>query len=289
MLLATLVLLAGYSLLPEHYRFSRGIILFGALLAFLLMSLLRWFLVRVGVLNGSTHKQDLAGTLIVGSEYEYENARKLMQEAGMEERVLGRIGVQDAENGVIGYHKNLQAISQSIPYREIIFCEGGLSFEEIIGSLNRLSPNTSIKFHASGTGSIVGSDSKDSLGESVSLENGYNLSDPYNRRMKRLIDIIFSVLVLITFPLYLFVVRRPFHFLGQSIRVLLGQLTWVGYTTPASDLPFLRPAVFGPNGLPLAASKQLPSESLRLLDYWYAKDYEPGNDIKLLWKTYLRG
>ena len=107
--------------------------------------------------------------------------------------------------------------------------------------------------------------------------------------MKRLIDIIFSVLVLITFPLYLFVVRRPFHFLGQSIRVLLGQLTWVGYTTPASDLPFLRPAVFGPNGLPLAASKQLPSESLRLLDYWYAKDYEPGNDIKLLWKTYLRG
>lgn len=41
-LIATLVLLAAYALLPEHYRFSRAIILFGALLAFALISLLRW-------------------------------------------------------------------------------------------------------------------------------------------------------------------------------------------------------------------------------------------------------
>jgi hypothetical protein len=37
-LMATIVLLAGYALLPEQYRFSRAIILIGALLAFLLIS-----------------------------------------------------------------------------------------------------------------------------------------------------------------------------------------------------------------------------------------------------------
>ena len=35
-LMATIVLLAVYSLLPEQYRFSRAIILFGAILSFIL-------------------------------------------------------------------------------------------------------------------------------------------------------------------------------------------------------------------------------------------------------------
>src|SRR5687768_1393884 len=46
MLIATLVLLAGYALLPEHYRFSRAIILFGSLMAFGLISILRWFMLK---------------------------------------------------------------------------------------------------------------------------------------------------------------------------------------------------------------------------------------------------
>ena len=43
-LIATIVLLAAYSLLPEQYRFSRAIILFGAILSFILIGILRWIL-----------------------------------------------------------------------------------------------------------------------------------------------------------------------------------------------------------------------------------------------------
>ena len=45
-LAATLVLLAAYSLLPERLRFSRAIVLFGAIMAFILISVLRWLLIR---------------------------------------------------------------------------------------------------------------------------------------------------------------------------------------------------------------------------------------------------
>ena len=71
-LLATIVLLAAYSLLPEQYRFSRGIILFGALLAFVLISILRWILVQTNVLSSNQYKNDKPNTFIAGSAEEYE-------------------------------------------------------------------------------------------------------------------------------------------------------------------------------------------------------------------------
>jgi hypothetical protein len=47
---------------------------------------------------------------------------------------------------------------------EIIFCEGRLTFKKIIGIMNHLPRNISVKIHAFGTGSIVGSDSKNTSG-----------------------------------------------------------------------------------------------------------------------------
>ncbi len=68
----------------------------------------------------------------------------------------------------------------------MIFCEGTLSFKNIIDALQQVPENIKIKIHAAGSHSIVGSDSKDSSGEAVSKENGIKLADPYNRRLKRL-------------------------------------------------------------------------------------------------------
>src|SRR6185503_16620854 len=89
-LMATIVLLAGYSLLPEQYRFSRAIILFGAIIAFVLISLLRWILIQTKVLASSKEKEEHANTLIVASQQEYEKTGQLMKEAGLHERILGR-------------------------------------------------------------------------------------------------------------------------------------------------------------------------------------------------------
>ena len=29
-------------------------------------------------------------------------------------------------------------------------------------------------------------------------------------------------------------------------------------------------------------------QSLQMVDYWYARDYEPSQDLKLIWKSYKR-
>ncbi len=288
-LIATIVLLAAYSLLPEHYRFSRGILLFGALLAFVLISILRWILIQTNVLSSNRSKEEHATTIIAGSEKEYADVLVLLKEAALHKRVLGRLAVQENDTTALGYWKNMPQLSATLPFREIIYCQGSLSFKDIItGISNRVPRNMKTKIHAAGTYSIVGSDSKDTSGEAVSKENGFKLADPYNRRLKRLIDVSSSLLALISFPLHFIFVKNPFRFFANCFAVLFAQRTWVGYASAEKHLPKLYPAVIACNGVPVSAGQQLPAESLQMMDYWYARDYELTTDLKMLWKNYRR-
>jgi GT2 family glycosyltransferase len=285
-LIAMIVLLAAYALLPEHYRFSRAILLFGAFLAFILISTLRWVLVKTGVLSSNKERNEHAGTLIVGSPAEYERTVQLMKEAGLQQRVLGRVAVNESDTTAIGTWNKLGQLAYVAPFREVIYCEGTLSFRDIIESIQQLPNHTSIKFHATRSMSIVGSDSKDSSGEAVSKENGFSLANPYNKRLKRLVDIVIALLSLLSFPIHLFTIRKPGTFFANCFSVLFGRKTWVGYARQEPHLPRLREAVIACNGVPVSAEQALPAESLQMLDYWYARDYEPAADLKLIRRAY---
>ena len=287
-LLATILLLAAYSLLPEQYRFSRAIILLGSIFTFIFISAVRWVLIKRNVLNNNKEKEEKLNTVVVASEKEYENTLSLLKEAGIDQRVLGRIAVAENDTTAIGYWKNMQHLSSIIPFKEIIFCEGVLSFNNIIEAVQQQPKGIVIKIHAGRSGSIVGSDSKDTSGEAVSKENGYKLSDPYNRRLKRLIDVCIAFFSILTFPVHLFIIKNPMNFFANCCWVLLAKRTWIGYATEEKNLPVLYKAIIACNGVPVSTVQQLPKESLQMMDYWYARDYEPATDIKLVWRTYRK-
>jgi len=136
--------------------------------------------------------------------------------------------------------------------------------------------------------SIVGSESKDTSGEAVSSDNGYKLSDPYNRRLKRLIDVCVSLTGIFLFPVHLFFVKKSFSFLANCFSVLFARKTWIGYATNEKNLPRLHLPVIACNGIPASVTQQLSVESIQMMDYWYARDYEPMVDLKLLWKMYRK-
>jgi GT2 family glycosyltransferase len=285
-LVATIILLAGYALLPERFRFSRGILLFGSVLTFALISLLRWLLIRANVLNSSRDRDENASTLIIASPQEYQQTVQLIKEAGLHERILGRIAVAENDVSAVGYWKKLKELSSAIPFREVVFCEGSLSFSNIIQHIPLLPSNISIKFHASGSSSIVGSDSKNTSGEAMSKENGFKLANPYNRRLKRLIDIFISFWGIAAFPVHVFVVKKPFAFITNCFTVLFAKKTWVGYAVSEKNLPPLRKGIVACNGSVVSTKHSLPAESLEMVDYWYARDYEPAKDLRLLWRMY---
>lgn len=286
--IATIVLLAAYALLPEQYRFSRGILVVGAFLAFILISTLRWILIRTGVLARQNEKKQNASTLVAGTAADFQNVQQIMSEAGLGETILGRVAVDAPDTTAITTIDKLPQLSATLSFREIIFCEGHLSFKKIIETIKTLPAKISIKLHAANSFSIVGSDSKDSAGEAVSKDNSFRLNDPYNQRMKRLIDVMSSITGIVFFPVHLFLIKKPFRFLARCIAIIAGQRTWIGYATTEQKLPRLRKAVIGSNGVPLSSAQLLPLESRAMMDYWYARDYEPAADLNLLRRNYRR-
>lgn len=284
--IATITLLAVYSLLPEQLRFSRGIVLFGALLAYGLIALLRFVLVNTGVIS-SARKRELHHTIVIaGSAGEYQEALQLLDDAGVKQQVLGRAGVDPQEPDTIGNYKQLRKLGQVLPFREVIFCQGTLTYRAIIEAIGNLPEGISAKVHAAGSGSMIGSESKDSSGESVSKENVYQLADPYNRRLKRLLDTGLALFLLLTCPVQFLLVRKPAGLIRHIFQVLSGQKSWIGYAGKGTGLPRLRPGVLGSNGQPVATLSQISEQSLYTTDYWYARDYTVPDDIRLLLRAY---
>jgi O-antigen biosynthesis protein len=283
---AILVLLAAYSLLPESIRFSRGILLFGSLLAFILMTIVRWLLLQWNVIEISAQSNEINQTLIVATENDFNEVTMLLQNAGMQERILGRVDPGDTNTSkTIGAFNNLSEILKLYPVKEIIFCENNLSFKKIIEVLPHLAAHLRIKLFVAGTHTLIGSGSKDGPGKYVSKESGFRLALPVNRRNKDLTDVIIAFLFLITFPVHFIIKSKPLLFFKNVFNVLFLRKTWIGYALRETDLPMVKPGILTTTGLP-ASLNTLPDESLQSADELYAKNFHILNDIRIVWLNY---
>lgn len=284
--IAALILLSGYALLPEPLRFSRGILVFGIVLAFIMMNVLRQLFIKWRLLETSDEDEERRQTIVVAGEKDFMNITGIMQNAGMPERVLGRVDVRLAENTLaLGNIQQLPGLVKKYRVKEIIFCENGLSIKEIIGIIKELPSGIRNKFHASGSSSIVGSDSKNVSGDYVTAVKKYSIAKPINRRNKRLLDILVSIFFIISFPVHFALQKKPFRFYKNIFDVLLRKKTWVGYASAKNELPAIRKGIITSTELP-AQLNELPEESLRKTDEWYASSYSLLLDLQKIRNGY---
>lgn len=281
-LTATLTVLAIYSLLPESLRFSRGIILFGSVLAFLLLSLIRKMMVGWKLIETADALQQ-AKTLMVCGAGEVNEINQLLVTTGKEQQVFGWISMEENEPNTIGNINRLPSIAEELGIKEIIFGEGALSNKKIIELVQQF--RLRYKFHAKSSGSIISSDSKDEAGDYLAMEKAFVLAQPISRRNKKLWDVLYCLLFLISFPLHLILQKKPVSFFKNVFLVFSGQKTWVSYSCHQKQLPPLQQGILTPTGLPNALN-HLPQGSLEKIDYWYAKDYSISSDISLIWRHY---
>lgn len=286
-LIATLVLLSLYALLPEVYRFSRGILLFGAITAFVLISVVRWMMVQAKMLQRPLHATDKPFILIAGTPEEFEETKTILSRSGLHTKVIGRVAINGHAGAALTPLGTVEKVAGGIGAQELIFCASQLTYKEIINRMQTISTSMRMRFHAAGSESIVGSDSSGTSGDVLGDEAQYQLSQSSARRLKRLLDVVTALVLLLTFPIHLLAVRQPANFLSNCVAVLFARKTWVGYIR-GQGLPRLRPGVLAPGGQPLQVAAHLPEESIQLVDYWYAHDYEPIQDLKLLVENYRR-
>ncbi len=281
-----MVMIASYSLLPESQRFSRGVIIIGGILAAALVTTCRWVLVKLRFIEKQRDDSKVRQTIIVGALHEYENTYAIFKSAGLEERIVGRIALIDDYEYAIGSLHQLYLIIISMHIEEVVFCEGSLSYYQIIQTIQALPHNISYLFIGKNTNSIVGSDSNATTGETFTAEGFYQINQPYNIRMKRLIDVCTSLIIIIGFPVHIFLLKKSKQVFKDALSVLFNNKSWIGYATSNMQLPNIKNSVLTCYGLRTQMLHSLNEGALQKLDIMYAKNYDCMQDVRILFKNY---
>lgn len=289
-LIGTIGILVVYSLLPELYRFSRAMILFGAGLSMISLSFTRILFHALGV---KSMRMDAGGpqrVVIAGSPEECDRVKNLVAQTGITPGFTGFVSTSQEANGnnVLGRFDQLSEIVNIYSIDEIIFCAKDISAQEIIDRMAQLgdSRKVSYKIAPPESLSIIGSNSIDTAGDLYVIDIN-SVSKPVNRRNKRVVDFSVAFGFLLLFPLLMWTQKNPIGFIGNIFRVLFGNRSWVGYAPGKNhdmNLPKIRTGVLNPL---IALPLQQHTEDIRVrLNILYAKDYKISNDLRILRKGF---
>ena len=184
--------------------------------------------------------------------------------------------------------RQLADIIRLYALNELIFCGKDLPASQIITLMLSLpaDPPVAYKILPEDSQYIIGSSSKDSPGDYYTLNIALNLYQPQQARAKRLLDVLTSAGLLLLAPLLVWFQPRKTGFLRNCVAVLLGNRTWVGLRYTASTAHTV-PAVVSPADAATSATP-LTEVTLRRLELLYAKDYEPGTDLSVMWRCWRR-
>jgi hypothetical protein len=271
------------------YRSSRALLLLGtawALVATVGFRLLLHF-IRYG--NFRLDRQSIPRLVIVGSEEESKRVQEVLQQIGVQKNFIGTVAPTDEANNDPFYLSNqyqLDEVKEVYKVDEIIFCSKDVPAERIMYWMSRLGPRIAYKTIPEESLSIIGSHSRNSVGELYTVAIYFAIDQPANRRNKRLLDIGLCLSLCLFSPvLWLFRPRFVRSCLPHLWQILRGHQTWVSYALVAEEtpLPRLKPGLFSPkDGL---RAFPLTPQTIQRLNFLYAKDYHPGTDLEILWKV----
>lgn len=266
---SALTSLSIYSLLPLHLRFSRIVLLLVAVAAPLVLYLSRR--IYNGFFNGtfSFNTDDARRVAVVGSPTSYEQIKPIVSKFSGDQSLVGRVGVTQEEDAV-GMLADLNQIVNSRGINELLFCSKDMSTTEIFKNMAIVGSSVTYKVANSDNTSILGSNSKERVGEWYALDISFKIDEPFHKRTKRLLDLLFCLLLIITFPISIVVSSNRAQLFSSLLPVLFGKKSWIGYDLPDSklaEIPALKPSAF------MLQHFQESSADSHATNLWYARNF----------------
>lgn len=280
----TLIILTIYALLPLDFRFSRAIIIFGAVWTTITTQGIR---VLIGLFNKNLFPvfQKKKRNAIVGLPSEADRIIGILNSSLVDYQYVGLISPLQ----VITHQSQLANIDQLEEFvrvndiNEVIFCSSNVSSQEIIRNMLILSSHgVDYKIAPPESISIIGSNSINALGE-LYTPDLRAINAPASRRNKRLFDIGISLSILVTAPVWFFIYRKTIPLLVNAISVVVGRKTWIGYISSDNDvsgLPKIKKGVFD-----LKRRNKNKIDRSSDINLIYAKSYSVGIDFTILWQN----
>jgi len=282
----TLIILSVYALLPLNYRFSRAIIILGAIWA-MFSTLGARLIISLTVKDLFPVFQKKKRNAIVGLPSDAERVIEILNSSNVDYQLIGLVSPMSiiTDQSQLANIDQLEEFVRVNDIDEVIFCSSNISSQAIIKNMLILSSHgVDYKIAPPESVSIIGSNSINAIGELYTPDlNAINT--PASRRNKRIFDIGMSLSILITFPIWVIINRNRFLLLQCLISVLVGKKTWIGYIPcegETSGLPRIRKGVFT-----LSQSKFNDTDRLSNINLIYAKNYRTKTDFSVLWQNLI--
>jgi len=285
---STLGMLSVYSLLPLQLRFSRIVLLLVAIATPFILYLSRLVYNKLIFGTFSFDSQAAKRIAVVGSTSSFDKIKEIISRFSPQSTVVGAINTS-AGQSELGHYSDIKSIVDSRNINELIFCSSDLSTQDIFKSMSAVGSKTSFKVANNDNSSILGSDSKERVGEWYTLDIAYKIEAPFHKRTKRLLDLGFTFLSILLFPIVLLFSKERFKIFGNIFSVLVGNKSWIGYDENderKEELPSIRQAVFPITGYTTFSKDKV---GLHQSNLWYAKNYSTWSELAALLKICFGG
>ena len=291
MTVGTIIILVLYSLQNKEYHFSRALIILGAIWGTLIMVTIRYVLQLLNISGYRLNYEKNKRFVIIGEKEEAERVSELLQQTGMNPAFTGLVSYRhhrNFSNGFIGHLGQIKEIITIHKINEVIFCAKDVPAQVIIDMMSDLkTEQVDYKIAPPESLSIIGSNSINTSGDLYVIDINAIIKRS-NRRNKRMLDLLVAITLLLFYPVFMFLVRRPIGLFRNIFSVLFAWKSWVGFGPHTEGdmhrLPEIKQGVLNP--LDAFKHKNMPDEAIAHLDLLYARDYKLTNDLNIILKGY---
>jgi GT2 family glycosyltransferase len=286
--LGTIIIAFIYAFLNESWRFSRALIILGSAWACFSLSIMRAI---VNILSDRTinlFSQLSPRTILVGSQDECNRVLTLLNSYNASINYIGRIGKNDEkETGdFLGKLERIEQYCRLYKVQEIIFCSKDIDNKDIIDCLISMNNKASFKIVPKNGFIAIGSRNKNTAGELYTLDISWSIDTKENKRNKRFLDLLVSILTIVFLPILFVLVNDKLRFLTNISEVLIAKKSWIGFSNNGTkskglELPKIRPGVLPP--ILISEKNMLDPSTIQRLNLFYAKEFSIWMDIKFIW------
>lgn len=285
--IGAVLVLTVYALLPETMRFSRAVVVMGAMWTLIAVNFFRYICERLSI-DGFSKQNSPKRIAIVGAPDELERVLHLVQSMNTQHEFVGLVTIDDAifDNKLsIGNVSNLDELVTIYHVGEVVFCGRDMTSEQIIDWMSRLqNQQVDFKIAPADTLLLIG-------GSSIfTPENLYSvpvnmLGSKSNLRKKRCFDIVSSIFLLLFLIIDVWFVKDKGGFVGNIYDVITGRKTWVGISKRlAIGSDWLQNGVLHPSDV--YRNNDFSDEIHNQVEDIYIRDYSVGGDMTIMAKSF---
>jgi len=185
----TIIMLIIYGLLPEELRFSRALIILGAILSILSIFLTRFILSKSRIKMFQIEKKENKRIGVIANLREFNRICKIIKHVHPQIKFIKQINsTAPKDKHSLGIVKQIEEILIIHQLNEIIFSAQDVNANQIIHIMSKTNNDIQIKISPSESTFIIGSNSIHKKGELYSLNSPINKKNSIKTFFKKYID-----------------------------------------------------------------------------------------------------